>query len=84
MWHSIESPSASHVWSCGSLGSTLLVMMLTGARPSMALSRSRSAEDNASYRAVSRMSSMASTTTASTPGSPTHIGVKSLGESGWG
>ena len=31
-----------------------------------------------------RMSSIASTTTASTPGSPTHWGVISLGKSLWG
>ena len=46
---SSDSPSVSQAWSRGSLGSTWLVMMLTGARPSIALSRLRIGRRNVSY-----------------------------------
>ena len=77
------TPSLSHVCKCGSSGSIWQVMMLTGARPSIFLSRSRIGRRYASHFSCPRMSSMARTTTASTPCSPTHCGVISLGNLPW-
>jgi len=54
--------------------------MLTSARPSICLSRSRIGRRNDSYFCGSRRSSIERTTTASTPGSPTHCGVINLGK----
>jgi len=54
-------------------------MMLTGPRPSIFFKRSMMGRKHFSYGSVLRMSSMDSTTTASTPGSPIHWGVTSLG-----
>src|SRR5262245_41250759 len=84
VWHSIDRPSLSQVCSCGSFGLTEQVMMLTGALPSIGCRRRRIGRRKVSYLAGSRMSSMARMTTASTPSSPTHCGVISLGNLAWG
>ena len=60
------------------------VIILTGARPSIFFNRSKIGRKNFSYPAAARISSMPKVTTASTPSSPTHCGVMSLGKSRWG
>ena len=58
----------------------LLIFRLTGARPSIFFNRSKMGLKKFSYFGASRMSSIPNVTTASTPFSPTHCGVISLGK----
>jgi len=84
---SSERPSLSQVWSKGyrRAGRRFCRKCSRGGRPSSFIQALEDrAQSRASYFFESRMSSMARMTTASTPGSPTHCGVVSLGKSRFG